>query len=779
MISLDTIQVDLTPLYSRINEVNIRVLDLDEEVNSIKSDISNRMFNDFDFSKSLNISGIADDLNGYHDTLFKFNCVNCSNVVSNFNSFTNVSGSIYGDGLCFDNCFNNNGGLCDFVLSPESLRNCFNNNAALNANIEAYDLDHCLNNDYFNSLILDVRNLRTCLNNVSIGTGENYFIKADLLESVLNSFNPVNNVKIHVNAMHNDKMFNNCNIKQLNGYFNGDIASYCFNTLTFDSVGSGITKRRGVFLNYQDLTSCFVSNTINGDCAIYGNALRMNECFKSGVINQDSSKTSLAYSNYMNANYAEDCFNYLTINNSIYFSNSFNECSSLYQSIYCNNYPLNVNLNVQFCYYCFESYTNALLSVRLNALSMNYCFNYITHTNTDFYSAINVVGYVGSLYSWFDYGNNIQRLNLSLNGNIAAYAFYNANTTQTSVWYKSLTINADYNYVSNCFVGFRNTESSTTTNATTNLTTTILTTNMSASINIRANSAYGCFRDFRLALASGLCRFNCQVATSCFRNATIGSIYCDGDDYTNCLLNNITATSLNLNVNYMYLCVQNSLSINTIRGNCKYINNCFKNGTISNLNVYANSADNLVHTLTGNDYYVNCPNLYNAFHSCSILRAELDVNESIYSCVKSCSIAYFDIKGDKILFVPSCIDHNNFTTIAIHCPLGVGNSGFDNNYIVSSLVLDYPPEFRGTQQWQNNSYGVKFNLDIPNIFWIGGDNSRTSVGIKVNNNVPEFIWPTVSAMSDMEKYCSNYTKMIYDVCTNTNKRLVLHQYVEL
>lgn len=758
MISLDTIQVDLTPLYTRINDVNIRVLDLDEEVNSIKSDISSRMFNDFDFSKSLNISGVKDNLNGYHDTQFKFNCVNCSNVVSNFNSFTNVSGSVYGDGLCFDNCFNNNDGLCDFVLSPESLRNCFNDNANLGANIEAYDLDHCLNNGYFNSLILDVRNLRTCLNNVSIGTGDNYFIKADLLSSVLNSFNPVNNVKIHVDAMNNDRMLNNCNIKRLNGYFNGDVASYCFNTLTFDSVGSGITKMREVFLNYQDLRSCFVSNTINGDCAIYGNALRMNECFKSGVINQDSSRTSLAYSNYVNANYADGCFYSLTLNNSIYFNNSFNGCSSLYMAISYNNYPLSVNLNVQNCYYCFRSHTDALLNVRLNALSMYYCFNYITHTHT--YSAISVGGYVGTLSSWFNYDNNIQRLSLSLNGNVAIGLLYNSNTSQTSVWYKILVVNMDYNHISNCFVGLR-----------------YSTSKMTAYVDAKVNSAYSCFRD--VYNSSGVCRLDAQIASSCFMNITCDSVNCIGNDYTGCLLNSVYISSLNLNVNVMYGCVQNTVSVRYLRGNCEFISNCFKNGTISFLNVIANSAANLVHTLTGNEYYLNCPDLYNAFHKCSMLRAELNVNSSMASCVNSCSIAYFDINGDKTLYVSNCLDNNLFTTFAVHCPLAIRESAFNSNYIVSSLVLDYPLEFRGTQQWQNNSYGTGLYLEIPNMFWIGSDTSRSSVGIKINNNVLEFVWPSGGIVSDMEKYCSNYTSLISAVYTNTNKRLVLRHIVDM
>ena len=769
MISLDSIQVDLTPLYTRINDVNLHVLDLDDTVKSIKNDITDISsqltrgeFADFDFQHTRNISGIADELNGYHDTIFKFNCVNCSNVVSNFNSFTNVSGSIYGDGLCFDNCFNNNKGLCDYVLSPESLTNCFNNNEYLRANIEAYDLNNCLNNDSFGSLILDVRNLRTCLNNAILSPAGQYYIKADFIASVLNSFAPLDSVRLHVNAMHNLKLMESCNIYHLNGYFNGDVATSCFNSMTFASITKDAIEthylNRRIFLNYQECINCFNYNSIIGDCVILGNVDKLSDCFNSMTIIYNSSQY---YSNLMNANFVQNCFMSMDLNGYNYFSNSFNSASSIFRNIAFHGYSLNINLNVQRGEYMFMRMTDALFNIKLNALSAHYLFNYINHTQSVSASGLQIIGYVGSLYSWMNYGNNIQRLSLSLNGNVCSYLLFHATTNQSTDLYRTLFVDLDFDYFINVFVGMRNN----------------LYSDMRGYINIRGGSIYDCFKDVSFSAAT--CRVDAQFANSIGRRATIQSLFFNGNEYTSCLTSEIAITNLNMNVDKASECIK-YFSITTMRADCNYMSMCLREGVLMNATLKAEYLYDCFTKITGTYLYINCPMIDSVLVNCNYSRIDFYAGSSARACLKSCTINYLDLNADKYLLMSNWFNNNSLFTCGIHCPLRFENQGFEGNTIMSKMIIDYPPEFRNVSLWNNNVVGASFTLEIPNMFWVGPDDVHlSSVGIKVSGGAPEFVWQQGGIVSDMQKYCSNYTLFISNVCTNTNKKLILRQFAEL
>lgn len=770
--------IDLNDIYQKINNLNFNTQTINENINVIDSAIAgiaantfmisnkieNALLNEFDLSSPnfLNISGIAENLNGKQNVIYKLNCINCLNVNENFNSFTNASGSIYGDGLCFDNCFNDNKGLCNYVLSPEGLTNCFNNNEYLKANIEAYDLNNCLNNDSFGSLILDVRNLRTCLNNATFSPAGQYYLKADFIASCFNNFAPLDSVRLHVDAMHNLQLFQNCNIYHLNGYFKGDVATSCFNSMTFESIERDTTEthylNRRIFLNYQEFTKCFNNNLISGDCAIFGNVDRLNDCFISLSLRYNSSQY---YSNFINANYAKNCFISMHLNGYNSFSNSFNYASSLFRDIAFYGYSLNVNLNVQRGEYMFLRMTDALFNIKLNALSAYYLFNYINHTYTHSSSGLQIIGYVASLYSWMNYGNNIQRLSLSLNGNVCSYLLFHATTSQSTDLYRTLFINLDFDYIINVLVGMRSN----------------LYSDMRGYINIRGGSVYDCFKDVSFSAAT--CRVDAQFANSIGRRATIQSLFLNGNEFTSCLTSEIAITNLNFNVDKASDCLK-YFSITSMRADCNFISGCLKEGELNYGQIKGESLYDCFTKITGTEIAINAFSVYSALISCSISRVNFYVGSSFRSCLKSCTINYLDLNADKYLYVYNNFNNNSLITCRVHCPLRLANQGFEGNTIIQKLIFDYPPEFAEVVAFGSNAFGSAFTLEIPNMFYVGPDDVHLStVGIKINNNALEFVYQPGGVVSDMQKYCSNYTSVINAVFTNVNQKLILKHYIDI
>lgn len=770
--------IDLNDIYQKINNLNFNTQTINENINVIDSaiagiaantfvisnSIQNALLNEFDLSSPnfLNISEIAENLNGKQNVIYKLNCINCLNVNENFNSFTNASGSIYGDGLCFDNCFNDNKGLCNYVLSPEGLTNCFNNNEYLKANIEAYDLNNCLNNDSFGSLILDVRNLRTCLNNATFSPAGQYYLKADFIASCFNNFAPIDSVRLHVDAMHNLQLFQNCNIYHLNGYFKGDVATSCFNSMTFESIERDTTEthylNRRIFLNYQEFTNCFNNNSIIGDCAIFGNVNRLNDCFNSITVLYNSSQY---YSNLINANSAQNCFMSIDLNGYNSFSNSFNYASSIFRNIAFHGYSLNVNLNVQRGEYMFMRMTDALFNIKLNALSLYYLFNYINHTYTLSASGLQIIGYVGSLYSWMNYGNNIQRLSLSLNGNVCSYLLFHATTNQSTDLYRTLFINLDFDYIINVLVGMRSN----------------LYTDMRGYINIRGGSVYDCFKDVSFSAAT--CRVDAQFANSIGRRATIQSLFLNGNEYTSCLTSEIAITNLNMNVDKASDCIK-FFSVTSMRADCNFMSSCLREGTLNNATIKAESLYDCFAKVTGSSLYINCPMIDVVLVSCNYSRIDFYAGSSVRACLKNCTINYLDINADKYLSMYNWFNYNSLFTCGIHCPLRFDNQGFEGNTIISKMVINYPPEFRSVSLWGSNAFGSAFTLEIPNMFYVGPDDAHLStVGIKINNNALEFVYQPGGVVSDMQKYCSNYTSVINAIFTNVNQKLILKHYIDI
>lgn len=757
--------IDLNDIYQKINNLNFNTQTLNENINVIATNtflisnsIQNALLNEFDFSNpsAFNVSEIAENLNEKQNVIYKLNCINCLNVVQNFNSFTNASGSIYGDGLCFDNCFNDNKGLCNYVLSPESLTNCFNNNEYLNANIEAYDLNNCLNNDSFGSLILDVRNLRTCLNNAMFSPDGQYYLKADLIASCFNNFSsPLDSVRLHVDAMYNLQLFQKCNIHHFNGYFKGDIATSCFNSITFESI-EGDARR--IFLNYQDFTSCFNNNSIIGDCAIFGNVDRLNYCFNNLILKFSSLQY---YSNFMNANHALRCFTSMRLSNYNYFSNSFNYAESIYNSITFYGYSLNVNLNVQNGKYMFLSMTNALLYIKINALSLAYCFNYIRHTHTNSSSGLQIVGYVGSLYSCFNYGNDIQRLSLSLNGNVCSHLLFHAATNQSTDLYKTLFINLDFDYFSNVFVGMRSN----------------LYNGMIGYINIRGGSVYDIFKDVSFSAAT--CYVDAQFANSIGRRATIQSLFLNGNEYKSCLSSELAITNLNFNVDKASDCLKR-FSITSMRADCNLMSGCLINGILCYGQLKGESVVECLESLTGTELAINAFSVYSALNSCSLSRVNFYVGSSFRSCLRGCTINILDLNADKYLYLLNNFNHNSLITCRVHCPLRLANQGFEANTIINKLIIGQPPEFADISAFGSNVFGSAFTLEIPNMFYVGSDDAHLStVGISTNNEDISFVYQPGGVVSDMQKYCSNYTSVINAVFKNVNQKLILKHYIDV
>lgn len=770
--------IDLNDIYQKINNLNFNTQTLNENINVIDSaiagiaantfmisnSIQNALLNEFDFSNPnfLNVSGIAENLNGKQNVIYKLNCINCLNVNENFNSFTNASGSIYGDGLCFDNCFNDNKGLCNYVLSPEGLTNCFNNNEYLKANIEAYDLNNCLNNDSFGSLILDVRNLRTCLNNATFSPAGQYYLKADFIASCFNNFAPLDSVRLHVDAMHNLQLFQNCNIYHLNGYFKGDVATSCFNSMTFESIERDTYEthylNRRLFLNYQEFTSCFNNNLISGDCAIFGNVDRLNYCFNSMSLKYNNSQY---YSNFINANYAMRCFTSIHLSNYNSFSNSFNYAESIYNAIICFGYSMNVNLNVQNGKYLFLSMTDALLNVKLNALSLYYCFNYIHHTHTNSAQGLNIIGYVASMSSCFNYGNDIQRLSLSLNGNVCSYLLFHATTNQSTDLYRTLFINLDFDYIINVLVGMRSN----------------LYTDMRGYINIRGGSVYDCFKDVSFSAAT--CCVDAQFANSIGRRATIQSLFLNGNDYTSCLTSEIAITNLNMNVDKASECLK-YFSVTSMRADCNFISGCLKDGSLYYGQIKGESLYDCFTKITGTELAINAFSVYSALINCSISRVNLYVGSSFRSCLKSCTFNYLDLNADKYLYVNNNFNNNSLISCHVHCPLRLANQGFEGNTIIQKLIFDYPPEFVEVSAFGSNAFGSAFTLEIPNMFYVGSDAAHLStVCISTNAEGINFVYQPGGVVSDMQKYCSNYTSAISAIFTNVSQKLVLKHYIDI
>lgn len=756
MISLDQIQVDLTPLYTQINEVKLRVLDLDNSVHSLQrdiTDISSQLtkggFNNFDFTTMDNVSGVAEGLNGYHDTSFKFNCVNCSTVVSNFNSYTNVSGSIYGDGLRFDNCFNNNSGNCNYVLSPEGLNNCFNNNKNLFANIEAYDLNNCLNNDSFRSLYLDVRLLSNCLNNVS--NNNQFYVKADFINSALNNFVQNGGIAIHVNALDNLNVMNNCNISYINGHFNGDEAVSCFNKINFIYTSS---SNRRMFFNYNNFNNCFNSITFQGEHNIYGDFDQMVDCFKNVSF---SSTGGYYYKNAINAGLAHKCFMNMTMNNpNAYLSFTFNYASSVFMNMTCNN-TMNMYLKLDRGLYMFMGIQSGKMNLNLNVGSLYSGFQTIILTQNNANSYVSVSGYITEANSLFNESNKIGRLILNLNGNYAKDLLYHNYTTQTNDRYSSLTVNLNYNTLSNFFVGMRN-------------------ISMNALMHVKAASAYNCLND--VIITGGRCHFDAQYASNCCNNLTNSVLYCNGDEFRDAFTAGCSLTTLNINVNSLYNCVLNN-TVSMLMGDCGYILECFNTGNISSLTLKGNSMFMCANSLTGNDIYLNAQKMNNVLRSCTYNNAVCSVDSDVAYVCAGCQIHKFDLYVNKFVYAGHLLSENTFSTVGIHSPINFGIDAFNSNSIESKLVIDEPPVFMAENCWKDVSFGsVNFGIEIPNFLWVGGNSDSLSwAGIKIAGGNVSMVWPSFAQSSDMNKYCSNYTNFINSALHSFASNFVIKEYI--
>lgn len=96
------------------------------------------------------------------------------------------------------------------------------------------------------------------------------------------------------------------------------------------------------------------------------------------------------------------------------------------------------------------------------------------------------------------------------------------------------------------------------------------------------------------------------------------------------------------------------------------------------------------------------------------------------------------------------------------------------------MIIDYPPEFRGVSLWGSNTFGSAFTLEIPNMFYVGPDDVHLStVGIKIADGALDFVYQSGGVVSDMQKYCSNYTSVINAVFTNVNQKLILKHYIDI
>lgn len=756
MISLDQIQVDLTPLYTQINEVKLRVLDLDNSVHSLQrdiTDISSQLtkggFNNFDFTNMNNVSGVAEGLNGYHDTTFKFNCVNCSTVVSNFNSYTNVSGSIYGDGLRFDNCFNNNSGNCNYVLSPEGLNNCFNYNKNLFANIEAYDLNNCLNNDSFKGLYLDVRLLSNCLNNVSNST--NFYVKADYISSALYNFVQNGANAIHVNAFDNVNLMNNCNISFINGYFNGDVAVSCFTKINFIYTSSA---SRRMFFNYHSMNNCFNSLTFQGEHNIYGEFDQMVDCFKSVSY---SATGGDSYKNGISVGLAKNCFMSMSMNNpSAYLSFTINSASSAFKDMTCYN-TMNMSLKLDSGRFMFMNIQSGRMNLNLNVGSLYSGFQYITLSQNNANSYVSVSGYITEVNSLFNNENKIGRLILNLNGNYAKDLLYHQYTTQTHDRYSSLTINLNYNTLSNFFVGMRNGVA------------------MNALMHVKGASAYNCLNNINIT--GGRCHFDVQYASNCCNNLTNSLLYCNGDEFRDAFSAGCNLTSLNINVNSLYNCVINN-TVSMLMGDCGYVLECFNTGNISSLTLKGNSLFMCANSLSGNDIYLNAQKMNNVLRSCTYNNVVCSVDSDVAYVCAGCQIHKFDMYVNKFVYAGHLLSENTFSTIGIHSPMNFGIDAFNSNSIESKLVIDEPPVFMAENCWKDVSFGnVNFGIEYPNLIWVGpNSDSLTWAGIKAGNNTISMVWPNFAQSSDMNKYCSNYTTFLLAVLQSFASNVVIKEY---
>ncbi len=781
MISFDTVQVDLTPIYTRINDINLHVLDLSESVTSMKNavsslsnQISNVKMDKFDFINSENITGIETGLNGSQlTTNFKFNCINCENVVSNFNSLTDATGSVYGKGLNFDNCFNSLSGSCNFVLSPDKMENCFNDNAKLKAVVDAYELNNCLNNNsFYDEFNFNAKTLNSCLNNVCITSvvGKQYYLKADCLSSCLNNLVPYSDgaTVLHIDANNNYHLMENCSVGRLNAFLNGDSALSCFNSMSLNDVltnsGIGTYLNRMFFLNYQQLVRDFNNFTAFGDCNFMGNVLDMYDCFNSANIGNHTSHTTEVihpYYNYINGNSVRDCFNSITINNENYFNNSFNRLSDAFNGFLCSDYSFNASLNVQDAVKCYNSWMNGNFNIKLNALNMSNCFNNMNATA--FYSNT-IGGYVGTLNSCFA-NNQLGKLNLILNGD----SCFNVINNNTDDYYKSLSVSMNYNIFSSCFNGLWNSDNM-----------------QNCYFDISANEITKCFNGVYPSKAS--LRFNARSVGQCFTDFHMTNLYCDGFSFSNCFNSNAKIQKCNMNVESMVECFSNlttrAWTMTDFTGKFSYVNKCFRYGYITNCNLSADIISAAFISVNGSNAIINANKLENVFESLCVYNGEVQILgcSSMKFCVDENYIANFELGYNNTVNVSGCIRNNSFTKCRLMSPMVLAYSALNSNSFDTLLYIDQPPTLAASGQYapfKDNAFKQGCTVDVPNVFWIGRPSvSLYSVGIKPDGSSLSTVWDTLNS-SSYSWYCSNYLNALAALYNNTNYNLVIRHLADI
>lgn len=788
MISLDFAGVNLTPLYEKINEVNLKVLDLDEtmghvldSITEISSQLGGGGFNEFDFQNTNNISGIASGLNGYSDTIYNFNCINCSAINDNFNSYTNVSGSLHGNGLSFSNCFNNYDSKCDLQLNVDKMENCMKNCSISNLDVNCNKLSDCYNTCSPMNFNFNISSMTSCFINNTFSAASTGFINALSLQSVFNSCAFNTQVALNVNCSNCVNLFNSNTISFIDGYFNGNVGSYCFNNMILDSTSihtsSGL---RTLHFNIKSMNSCINNATCYGGFNIKCNADDLYYCMNSWSLTKMNVSNSL-FSLYVNGANANSILNNLSLYYSGIIALNFNSCLNALNKLSNSESQIVISINGHKYSNIFLTITNALLLVNFNVEELRRCFYYLTMTHN--YSYISLLGNINSFNDAFYGYNDIRALNLKLEGVFMSNVMDMA-SSQTSNLIQNVYPSLNYVFMSQCFNGLWNKRMSTLSHD--------ISKGVVCQGQINCNNMFGCFNSN--GFISDTIDVICNTMAQCFNRNSQSSMYAYVNNATACFTSN-TISYLN---GYFGICSYCFSGYSGYRANidCKSMYGAFVKNTIDtcimNCDVFSNGfTSNTISSMIANiNYLYECgkSNSFNyllmdakcimgALAKNTINTLLLNAGIIINGMLSSNSIQSIILKGDDLYLNSDAFKSNTISTLIFKDKMTFGSSAFTGNNIVKALTFSKPPVFAGVSVWKDNVYGSALTLEIPNVFYVG--TGRSSIGIKVSDNVPEFVWQPDGVISNMQQYCSNYTSLISDVCTNTNKKLILNNYIQL